>query len=297
MEEALLEVEVAGLKLKNPIILASGILGSYASSLNRLSEHAGAVVSKSVGIEEVEGYKNPVVVNYSHGLINAVGLSSPGAEKFSKELSSYKGSAPLIVSVFGSTPEEFLKVISSFPFASAFELNLSCPHSEKYGLTVGSDPELVEEIVKSVKKTTKKPVFVKLSANVDIVEVGKAAEDGGADGVVAINTLRGMRIDIFTKKPVLSNVSGGVSGAGIKPIAIKCVWDLYEELSVPIIGSGGATTWKDVVEFILAGASAVEVGSIMYYSLRAIYSIKESLIAYARMMDCRISDLIGAAHD
>ncbi len=295
-EEKLLEVEVAGLRLKNPIILASGVLGSYASSLNRVSEHAGAVVSKSVGLEEVEGYKNPVVVNFSHGLINAVGLSSPGAEKFSEELRSYRGEAPLIVSVFGSSPEEFAKVVEYFPFASAFELNLSCPHSEKFGLTVGSDPDLVRDIVAEVKKSTKKPVFAKLSANVDVIEVGKAAEEGGADGVVAINTLRGMRIDVFTKKPVLSNVSGGVSGEAIKPIAIKCVWDLYEELEIPIIGSGGASSWRDIVEFLLAGASAVEVGSVFYYSLRAIYSLKESLIAYARMVDCKLKELIGAAH-
>lgn len=296
MEESLLEVEVAGLKMRNPLILASGILGSYASSLNRISEHAGAVISKSVGVEEVEGYKNPVVVNYSHGIINAVGLSSPGAVKFAEELKAYKGSAPLIVSVFGSSPEEFAKVISHFPFASAFELNLSCPHSEKYGLTVGSDPDLVKEIVKKVKKATNKPVFAKVSANVDVVEVGKAAEEGGADGIVAINTVKGMRIDIFTKKPILSNISGGVSGSAIKPIAIKCVWDLYEELEIPIIGSGGVTTWRDVVEFMLAGASAVEVGSVMYYSLRAIYSLKESLIAYARMVNCKLEELIGAAH-
>ncbi|ADC64246.1 dihydroorotate dehydrogenase family protein [Ferroglobus placidus DSM 10642] len=296
MEESLLEVEVAGLKMRNPLILASGILGSYASSLNRISEHAGAVISKSVGVEEVEGYKNPVVVNYSHGIINAVGLSSPGAVKFAEELKAYKGSAPLIVSVFGSSPEEFAKVTSHFPFASAFELNLSCPHSEKYGLTVGSDPDLVKEIVKKVKKATNKPVFAKVSANVDVVEVGKAAEEGGADGIVAINTVKGMRIDIFTKKPILSNISGGVSGSAIKPIAIKCVWDLYEELEIPIIGSGGVTTWRDVVEFMLAGASAVEVGSVMYYSLRAIYSLKESLIAYARMVNCKLEELIGAAH-
>ncbi len=296
MEESLLEVEVAGLKMRNPIILASGILGSYASSLNRISEHAGAVISKSVGVEEVEGYKNPVVVNYSHGIINAIGLSSPGAVKFAEELKAYKGSAPLIVSVFGSSPEDFVEVISHFPFASAFELNLSCPHSEKYGLTVGSDPDLVKEIVKNAKKATNKPVFAKISANVDVVEVGKAVEEGGADGIVAINTVKGMRIDIFTKKAILSNISGGVSGSAIKPIAIKCVWDLYEELEIPIIGSGGATTWRDIIEFMLAGASAVEVGSVLYYSLRAIYSLKESLIAYARMVNCKLEELIGAAH-
>ncbi len=292
----MLKVCVAGIKMMNPLILASGILGSYSSSLNKIAENAGAVVTKSVGKDEVKGYATPVVVNYSHGLINAIGLASPGAEKFSEELKKYLSSTPLIVSLFSSSPEEFAELTKYFPFASAFELNLSCPHSDKFGLTVGSDPELVMEIVKRTKRATEKPVFTKISPETDIVEIGKAAEEGGADGVVAINTLKGMRIDIFTKNPILSNVSGGVSGEGIKPIAIKCVWDLYEELSIPIIGCGGVTTWKDVIEFMLAGASAVEIGSALFYSNSVFYSLKESLIAYTRMTGEKLQDIVGLAH-
>jgi len=267
----MLRVCIAGIKMSNPLILASGILGSYSASLNVIARDAGAVVTKSVGLKEVEGYKNPTVINYSHGLINAVGLASPGAKKFREELRKYLGEAPLIVSIFGSNPEEFAELVGYFPFASGFELNLSCPHSEKFGLTVGSDPDLVKEIVRKTKKATDKPIFAKISPETDIVEIGKAAEEGGADGVVAINTLKGMKIDILTKRPILSNVSGGVSGEGIKPIAVKCVWDLYEELSIPIIGCGGVTTWKDVIEFMLAGASAVEIGSAVFYSYRIFY--------------------------
>ena len=292
----MLKVCVAGIKMMNPLILASGILGSYSSSLNKIAENAGAVVTKSVGKNEVRGYVTPVVVNYSHGLINAIGLASPGAEKFSEELKKYLSSTPLIVSLFSSSPEEFAELTKYFPFASAFELNLSCPHSDKFGLTVGSDPELVREIVKRTKRATEKPVFAKISPETDIVEIGKAAEEGGADGVVAINTLKGMRIDIFTKNPILSNVSGGVSGEGIKPIAIKCVWDLYEELSIPIIGCGGVTTWRDVIEFMLAGASAVEIGSALFYSNSVFYSLKESLIAYTRMTGEKLQDIVGLAH-
>ena len=292
----MLRVCIAGIKMSNPLILASGILGSYSASLNVIARDAGAVVTKSVGLDEVDGYKNPTVINYSHGLINAVGLASPGAEKFSEELRKYLGVAPLIVSLFGSDPEEFAELVDYFPFASGFELNLSCPHSEKYGLTVGSDPDLVKEIVRKTKRATDKPVFAKISPETDIVEIGKAAEEGGADGVVAINTLKGMKIDILTKRPILSNVSGGVSGEGIKPIAVKCVWDLYEELSIPIIGCGGVTTWRDVIEFMLAGASAVEVGSAVFYSYRIFYSIKESLIAYTRMTNERLKDIVGKAH-
>jgi dihydroorotate dehydrogenase (NAD+) catalytic subunit len=293
----MLEVELCGLKLKNPMILASGILGSYSSSLNRIAEYAGAVVAKSVGIEAREGYKNPVVVNFAHGIINAVGLASPGAKKFAEELKKFNGRVPLIVSLFGSNTNEFAELISHFPMADAFELNLSCPHADKIGLAVGSDPVSVEEIVSEVKRSTSKPVIAKLSPNVqDIVEIGKAAEQAGADAVVAINTVRGMSIDIFSRKPVLSNVSGGVSGEAIKPIALKCVWDLYEELEIPIIGGGGITSWRDVVEFMLAGAKAVQIGSAFFYSYQIFYSLKESLISYVRQCGERLEEIVGKAH-
>ncbi|AIY89810.1 dihydroorotate dehydrogenase [Geoglobus acetivorans] len=296
MREAL-RINLAGIEMRNPLMLSSGIMGSFASSLNRLSENAGAVVTKSVGLEPVEGYSNPAVINYSHGLINAVGLASPGARAFARELEDYVFYAPLVVSLFASTPEEFAELVEYFPFADGFELNLSCPHARDVGLAVGSDPDLVRDIVGAVKKATNKPVFAKLSPNVrDIVEVGKAAEEGKADGVVAINTLKGMKIDIFAKKPILSNVSGGVSGEGIKPVAVKCVWDLYEELSIPVIGSGGVTSWKDVIEFILAGAKAVQIGSALYYSNRIFYSLEESLIAYTRMTGEKLEDIVGLAH-
>ncbi len=293
----MLEVDLCGLKLNNPLILASGILGSHASSLNRISEHAGAVVSKSVGTEAREGYKNPVVINFPHGLLNAVGLSSPGAEVFAHELRNFKGKAPLIVSLFGSTSQELASLTNHFPFADAFELNLSCPHADKVGLAVGSDPELVKEVVSEVKRASKKPVFAKLSPNVrDITEIGKAAEKGGADALVAVNTVRGMRIDIFSQKPVLSNISGGVSGEAIKPISLKCVWDLYERVKIPIIGSGGITTWSDVVEFILAGASSVQVGSAIFYSYNIFFSLKESLKAYLNMTGEDLPEIVGKAH-
>jgi dihydroorotate dehydrogenase (NAD+) catalytic subunit len=292
----MLDIELCGIKMRNPLMLASGILGSYSSSLNRIAENAGAVVTKSVGAEEREGYRNPVLINYGDGFVNAVGLSSPGAEVFSKELKNFRGGCPLIVSLFGSSPEEIAHLTSFFPFADAFEINLSCPHAEKVGLAVGSDPTLVREIVTYVKKSTSKPVFAKLSPNVnDIVEIGKAAEKGGADGVVAINTIRGMSIDILSRKPVLSNISGGVSGEAIKPIALKCVWDLYENLKIPVIGVGGITTWKDVVEFMLAGAEAVQIGSAHFYSYKLFFSLKESLLAYVRKNE-PLKEIIGMAH-
>jgi len=295
--DRVLKINLAGIEMRNPLMLSSGVMGSYSSSLNRMSEFAGAVVTKSVGLKPVQGYKNPAVINYSHGLLNAVGLASSGAEAFADELREYAFYSPLIVSLFGSKPEEFAELVKYFPFADGFELNLSCPHAKNVGLAIGSDPEMVYEIVLAVKETTEKPVFAKLSPNVgDIVEIGKAAEDAKADGVVAINTLKGLKIDVFAKKPILSNISGGVSGEGIKPVAIKCVWDLYEELSIPVIGSGGIASWKDVIEFMLAGAVAVQIGSALYYSNRVFYSLKESLIAYTRMTGEKLSDVVGMAH-
>ena len=292
----MLEVKLCGMTLKNPLVLASGILGSYASSLNVIAENAGAVVTKSVGVEVREGYPNPTVINLPHGILNAVGLASPGAERFSEELRNFSKASKLIVSLFASSPQDFSKLVKHFEMADAFELNLSCPHVRDVGLTVGNDAELVKEIVKAVKKETAKPVFPKLSAASDYIEVAKAAEEGGADGVVAINTLKGMAIDIATKKPILSNISGGWSGEAIKPVAMKVVWDLYEELEIPVIASGGATTWKDVIEFMLAGAKAVQIGSAVYYSYRIFYSLKESLIAYLRKERTNIEDFIGLAH-
>jgi len=292
----MLEVELCGMKLKNPLILASGILGSCASSLNAIAENTGAVVTKSVGLEEREGYRNPVVVNLPHGILNAVGLASPGARIFSEELEKFSKASKLVVSLFAAEAEDFSKLVGFFEMADAFELNLSCPHVHDVGLTVGNDPDLVREIVMAVKARTSKPVFPKVSAFSDYVEVAKAAEEGGADGIVAINTLRGMAIDIGLRKPILSNVTGGVSGEAIKPVAMRVVWDLFEELSIPVVACGGVTTWKDVVEFMLAGARAVQIGSAVFYSQRIFYSLKESLIAYLRKERLGIEDIIGAAH-
>ncbi len=292
-----LSVNLCGMKLKNPLILASGILGNDASLLNKISEDAGAVVTKSVSVEGREGYKNPTVVNWKCGLLNAVGLASPPAEVFAEELKKYGGSAPLIVSLYGSKPEDFEKLVSLFDFADAFEVNLSCPHVSGAGFEVGMDPELSAEIVRVMKNSTDKPVIAKISAMHDYVRLSKTLEKAEVDGIAISNTLRGMKIDIVTKRPVLSNVTGGVSGPAIKPIALKCVYDLYKIVDVPIIGCGGITTFEDVLEFILAGASSVEIGSAVFFSSKIFYSLKESLIAYTRLNECRIEDLIGAAHN
>ncbi len=293
----MLSVEVAGLKLENPVALASGILGSKKSSLVEIAKFAGAVVTKSVGIEKREGYKNPCVINQKCGVINAVGLASPGAKVFSEELKEISIKKPLIVSLFAPNPENFALLVDYFPFASAFELNLSCPHAKKLGMSIGVDEKAVESCVKAVKDATDKPVFAKLTPNVtDITKIGLAAEKGGADAVVAVNTLKAISIDIYSKKAVLSNIVGGISGKAIKSIALRCVWDLYEVLDIPIIGCGGISNWIDVLEFIMAGASFVQIGSAFYNSLRTIEGIVKSLEDYLYSKNERVKDLIGVAH-
>jgi len=200
------------------------------------------------------------------------------------------------VSLYGKSPEDFSKLTEIFEFADAFELNLSCPHVKGAGMEIGKDLGLSCEIVKAMKDATTKPVIAKLSAMHDYLKLATALEKAGADGIAISNTLPGMRIDIVSRKPVLSNITGGVSGQAIKPIALKCVFDLYKVLSIPIIGCGGITNFEDVLEFVMAGATAVQIGSAVYFSKRIFYSISESLLAFCRANGCRISELIGVAH-
>lgn len=295
-----LQTEICGLKLKNPMILASGVMGSSVHSLNLIAQDAGAVVTKSVGLEAREGYRNPTVINWRCGLLNAVGLASPAAKDFAEELKDYTNEAPLVVSLYGYTPEDFEKLVeifdSALPYPHAYEINFSCPHVSGAGYDLGKDIKLSAEIVRGLKKKTENPVIAKLSAMHDYVELSRALERAGVDAISISNTLRGMKIDILSRKPVLSNISGGVSGPAIKPVALKCVYDLYKEVEVPIIGCGGITTFEDVLEFIMAGATAVQIGSAVYYSRRIFYSLKESLISFMRANECTVSDLIGVAN-
>ena len=299
-----LSVEVAGMKLRNPLILASGILGITPGTLKRVERAgAGAVTTKTITKGQKSGLRYPVIVELEYGLLNAMGLPNPGVKYFLEEMKEMKKmlEIPLIVSIAGSTPNEYayLAKIISHAGADAIELNLSCPHVEKTGVEVGSDPDMVYDIVKNVKIASNKPILVKLSAMTpSIVEIGKAAVDGGADGIVAINTIRAMAIDIYARRPILSNKFGGLSGPAIKPIAVRCVYELYEAVRVPIIGAGGILNWQDAVEFILAGATAVEIGTaIAIRDLNIFREIKEGLIRYMVEEGFNsIKELIGIAH-
>ncbi len=261
-----LAVEVAGLKFTNPTMLAAGILGMSGLTLKRAAEAgAGAVVTKSLGLEPRSGYANPTVAQAEYGLINAMGLPNPSVEYFAEELKETKGvEVPIIASIYAFSPREFAATAEKAVEigVDGIELNVSCPHAEKTGAEIGQDSKLVEEVVKTVKKNVEIPVFVKLTPNVaSVAEVARAAEKGGADAVTAINTVKAMVIDVETAKPVLANRVGGLSGPAIKPIAVRCVYEIYDAVEIPVIGCGGIDMWQDAVEFMEAGASAVQIGT------------------------------------
>ncbi len=297
----MLEINLSGLKLKSPIILASGILGVSYSSMKRVVDAgAGAVTSKSIGPKPRKGYKNPSIIEvYPGSFLNAVGLGNPGIESFLSEIKEIKElKIPLIVSVFGDTNDAYLNVATKAQQsgADAIEINISCPHAEV--ASIGIDKDLTYEIVKFLKKSISVPLFVKLNPNVtNIEEIALAAEKGGADGVVAINTVAALKIDVNTKRPILSHGSGGLSGKAIHPIAMKKVFDLYKVLKIPIIGCGGIDSWSDVVEFFLAGASAVQIGTALYGGVEVISKINLGVINYLKENKFKsVEDIKGLAH-
>lgn len=284
-------------------MLAAGILGLTSLSLKRTAEAgAGAVVTKSVGLKPRMGYANPTVVQTDCGILNAMGLPNPGIDYFAKEIHEAKTiGCPIIVSVYGFSVEEFVEVAKKAgeAGADALELNVSCPHVEKTGSEIGQDPKLLKTIVKVVKKEVNKPVFVKLTPNVtDIVECARVAEEGGADAITAINTVRAMAINAETAKPILGNKFGGLSGPAIKSIALRCVYEIYREVKVPVIGCGGVSDWRDVVEFMLAGATAVQIGTaIAFKGLEVFQSINKGIEAYLETRGYKnVREIVGLSH-
>ena len=299
-----LATEIAGLKLANPTMLASGILGYTGLSLKSIIEAgAGAVVTKSMGLEPRTGYPNPTVVQTDCGLLNAMGLPNPGISHFKEEMNELKNTGvPTILSIYGYSSEEFAKVAETAAKmgADAIELNVSCPHIKKAGAEIGCDPLLLTEIVEEVKKKVAKPVIVKLTPNVaNIGEIAKAAEEAGADAITAINTVKAMNIEIETGRPLLANKFGGLSGPAIKPIAVRCVYDVYRSVDVPIIGCGGISSWQDAVEFMLAGASAVQIGTaIAFKGVSVFSSVAKGIDTYLKKKGFKnIKELVGLAHN
>jgi dihydroorotate dehydrogenase (NAD+) catalytic subunit len=301
----LLSTNIAGLTLRNPTILASGILGYSAESFEIIAKNdVGAIVTKSIGVSPRMGYPNPTIVQARSGLINAIGLANSGIEEFAGKIIYSKSllEIPLIVSVFGYTAEEYALVAQKAvkAGADAIELNVSCPHVRYTGSEIGANPKLLNDVVCKVKSSISKPVIVKLSPNVtDIVEVAKASVKAGAEALTVINTVRAIAIDVETQNPVLSNIRGGLSGPAIKPIALRCVYDIYEALpKTPIIGCGGVTNWRDAVEFILAGSSAVQVGTaISTENLNVFQAISLGMTNYLKKKEYRsVKEIVGLSH-
>ncbi len=297
-----LRVEVGHVEIDNPLMLASGVQGqSLSKVLEALRLGAGAAVTKSVGLVPREGYPDPTLAAYEAGMVNAVGLPNPGADAFSEELAIIEGRAlPVLVSVYGSSPREFAEVVRILDHNdfAGYELNLSCPHVEKVGVEVGSDPESVSLVVKAVKSMTEKPVFAKTSPSGErLIEVAIAAADAGADGLTAGNTAKALLVDVQTGRPSLSNCYGGLSGSAIRPIALRCVYELSEKLNLPIIGCGGVSTWEHAVQFLLAGASAVQVGTATLGKFAIFNEINLGILSYLERKGYgSLREMVGAAH-
>lgn len=263
-----LKTKLAGINLENPLILASGFLGVSKASLEFVIKNgAGAVTIKSISRLPRSGHHAPIIAAFEAGLLNAVGYSNPGMIKAREEYADLKKlKAPVFLSAIGQKPGDFAKVVATLEkndFA-AVEIVLSCPHTPGYGTLAGqSTPAATAKITKAVRKVTRKPLFVKVSPDAPkLTEICKAAEAAGADGITAVNTMGpGMIIDLEARKPVLGFGMGGVSGAALHPIAVRCVYEISQAVKIPIIGTGGVTSGRDAIEMVMAGATGIGVGT------------------------------------
>jgi len=296
-----MKVNLAGVELSNPVMTASGTFGSGMEyheyvDLNRL----GAIVTKGVANIPWAGNPTPRIAETYGGMLNAIGLQNPGMEVFIERdlpfLQTYR--TKIIVNVCGKTEEDYIEVVErlSDQPADLLEINISCPNVKEGGIAFGQDPKAVEQITAAVKKHAKQPIIMKLSPNVtDITVMAKAAEAGGADALSLINTLTGMKIDIYKRQFAVANKTGGLSGPAIKPIAVRMVYQVANAVKLPIIGMGGIATAEDALEFILAGATAVSVGTANFANPYATIEVIEGIEAYMKKYGVSdINDLIGA---
>jgi len=278
-----LSCSITGVKLNNPLVLASGVRGNSAHLLIRAAkEGAGAVTSKSCSIKPREGHPNPTMIAHGDVMMNAIGLSNPGAEEEEREigLAVKKAGVPVIASIYGGSPEDFAAAAKIIEKAkpAMIELDISCPNVHNEGTMFSSSCEGAEEVTRAVRKAVKLPLSVKLSPNVpNIGEIAFAAEKAGADCITAINTMPGMWIDAKARRAFLANKYGGMSGPALKPIALRCVYEIRKNTELPIIGGGGITTGTDAAEMIMAGATAVSVGSAVWYRKNAFGEILAEL--------------------
>ena len=297
-----MSVEIAGIRLKNPVITASGTFGygeEFAEYVNL--EEIGAIVTKGLSLKPKAGNPTPRIVETPGGMLNAIGLQNVGIDAFIAKKVPYLRTVrtPVIVNMFGNTLEEYGELASRLdrvPEVAAVEVNISCPNVKHGGIVFGTDPAAAYEVVKLVREATIKPVIVKLSPNVtDVVAMAHACSDAGADALSLINTLTGMAIDLQKRRPVLANITGGLSGPAIKPVALRMVWQVAKAVDIPIIGIGGIMSATDALEFMLAGATAIQVGTANFLDPSAAQTIARDMESY--LADNGIADvknLIGS---
>jgi dihydroorotate dehydrogenase (NAD+) catalytic subunit len=263
-----LSVNIGEIKLKNPVIVSSGTFGfgeEFEDFYNL--NHLGAIISKGISLKPMVGNPPPRIFETEGGMINSIGLQNPGFQEFIKnKLPYYRDlKTHLIINFFGNTQNEYIELAGRFdsiPGISGLEMNISCPNIKKGGIVFGTDPQMAYRLVQAVRKATQIPLIVKLSPNVtDIALMAKSVEEGGADAVSLVNTFRAMAVNIHTRKPELGNIIGGLSGPAIKPIALRMVWEVSQAVKIPVIGMGGIMKAEDAIEFILVGASAIQIGT------------------------------------
>lgn len=279
-----MSVEIAGIKMRNPVMTASGTFG-YGEEFSAYMdlESIGAMITKGLSLKPKAGNNTPRIVETPGGMLNAIGLQNVGIEAFiAKKLPFLRGvNTPVVVNLYGNSLEEYGELadrIDDIDEVAGVEVNISCPNVKQGGIVFGTDPAAAAQVVELVRKSTSKPLIVKLSPNVtDIVTMAKACVDAGAEALSLINTLTGMAIDLNSRRPVLANITGGLSGPAIKPVALRMVWQVARAVKVPIIGIGGIMTATDALEFILAGATAVQVGTASFLSPEASQEIARGM--------------------
>lgn len=294
-------VAIGSLKLKNRVLTASGTFGYGLKFGGKMDiSKIGAIITKGLSVEPSEGNPMPRICETTAGMLNSIGLQNIGLERFEKDMipKLRKTGATVIVNFYGDSENGYVeaaKLLDRMEGVHALEMNVSCPNVEKGGIQFGTDPEVLEKLTASVRKATSLPLIVKLSPNVtDIKPFAKGVENGGADAISAINTLLGMAIDIKTKKPKLARIKGGLSGPAIKPVALRMVYECAETVKIPIIGIGGITTVEDVVEFLLAGACAVQVGTFNFVEPSASERLASELEDYCIQNSISdVGDLVG----
>ncbi|ADO84247.1 dihydroorotate dehydrogenase [Ilyobacter polytropus] len=300
-----LKTNFVGLDLKNPIMTASGCFGFGLEYKDYFDPNElGAVVVKGLTLEPRDGNSGTRIAETPGGMLNSVGLENPGIDHFenviTKEIDG-KITSPIITNINGRTIEEYVEIakrVESIEAVKAIELNISCPNVKDGGMAFGARPEVAGAVTKAVKEVTTKPVIVKLSPNVtDIVAIAKIVEENGADAVALINTLLGMSIDIKKKKPVLGNIFGGLSGPAVKPVALRMIYQVSQAVKIPVLGMGGISSVNDAIEFLMAGASAISLGTGIFMNPILPLEIKEGLEKYCIENNIdNISEIVGAAH-